>query len=371
MTRGPLARMIVVMRLLKLTVLLALAASLIPQAAVATPRPADACAALKGRDLAPGKGQRAVRRGTALRYCAPGGKVRRLGGSPSVRRADGRLLLLHRRGRVEVLDIGTGRRATLGPVAAIVHAEVVASAGVAAVRRGPTGDAVIVAAPGRAELLVEQGAAPVEAFDARPVLTWTRAGLSQSAQLPLRAVRCGDLRGTDQLAGPERLVTRGRGSAAVDVGCAGAPDAPTFVLGRAVAGQVPYLAHAGTWLLLDESSGDGRYYSSVAWSTLDLATGRTVHVASHSGGGLADETGDRLLEHVLLPDGRLVTLVESDFTDGVARASAVDVRGPGRPATTLDDTEGGAPKATGLRVEGDVVRWTVGGEERSAPLPRL
>lgn len=348
------------MRSLVLTLAAVLVLGAAPDGVAA--RPTDRCAALAGRDLAPGPGQRAVRRGAELRYCTHGGSVRRLGGAPSVRGADGELLLLHRRGRAEVLDVHTGRRASLGPARAIVHAAVADVAGVIAVRRTGTGDAVVVAAPGRAELVVEDGPGAVEAFGVTSRVTWTRAGVARRAELPLRRVRCTDLRGPDFLAGPERLVTAGNVAYPQHVGCAGAPDAPTFVVGDTPLGSQPHVEQAGTWLLRRRSWDDWRYGASDAWSTLDLATGRTAPVAYRSGAGRADERGERLLEHVLLGDGRLATITAG------ARTSAVVVHAP-LGAVVLDRTADGAPEAGRLRVDGDVVRWTVAGEERSAPLP--
>src|SRR5918995_1874552 len=134
------------MRLLQLTLIAALGVALIPN--TATARSTDPCAALKGRDLAPGAGPRAVRRGATLHFCGRGHDVRRLGGAPTVEDTDGNLLLLHRRGKVEVLDVTTGRRAALGKVGQILQPEVVASAGAAAVRGRGGGSTGVLGAPG-------------------------------------------------------------------------------------------------------------------------------------------------------------------------------------------------------------------------------
>ena len=352
------------MRLPKLLLIAALGAILLPSGAQA--RTANPCAALTGRDLAPGAGQRAVLRGSTLQFCARGGAVRRLGGAPAVRAADERLLLLHRRGTAEVLDVGTGRRATLGPVDEIVAAHVVNRAGVAAVRRTATGDTVLVVAPGRADVVVQRGTGLVEGPKADAKLAWTRAGRTRVALLPHRALRCADLRGEDELIGPGRVVNRSRQRF---VGCTGAPDAPTFVVGTQFEGEmdsssVSFTAGRGSWLLRD-TRASGKVSLDVSWDIVDLATGRVQAVAHHRSGFCCVPSGHEVRAHVLLADGRLASI--QDAHEG-ERGSVVVVDLPGQERVELGRTELGAPKAMDLQVDGDLVRWTVGGEPRSALL---
>ena len=186
-----------------------------------------------------------MRSGPTLLFCVIGGKVRSLPGAPVVRGSDGALLLLHRGGAVEVLDLLTGLVGTVGPIAEIAAAKVVSAAGVVAVRRTAAGDALIVAAPGRTEVVIEQGSAPVEDLQVEPGVSWTRAGVTQRAALPVREFRCGDLRGSDLLAGPGRISRFTVGRFQHHLGCTGAPDAPTFALG-----DRRHVSAAGSWLLL-------------------------------------------------------------------------------------------------------------------------
>lgn len=373
MTCGAGARMIGGMRLLKLIVLAALGASLISVPATAKPARVDRCAALKGHDLAPGKGQRAVRRGAELRFCSRGGAVRRLGGSPSVRGADGHLLLVHRRGRVQVLDVSTGRLGHVGAVGAVVQAKVVASAGAVAVRRDAQGDALVVVAPGRRDVVVDRGPEPVEALEVLATtasILWRRAGGSYSAVLPHRAVTCGRLRGADELEGPGRIV----GFEEVYFGCIGGGDAPAFIVGSTEAygldlATAQFTAGHGSWVLR-ESSESNQYHFGIDWTAIDLATGRMTDIASRSGGFCCPDGGEALREQMVLADGRVVAILDAVSGTG-DRGSRVVVLTPAGDHTALDSTEPGAPKALGLRVEGDVVRWTVGDQVRSAPLPEL
>ena len=78
----------------------------------------------------------------------------------------------------------------------------------------------------------------------------------------------------------------------------------------------------------------------------------------------SEKSGRSLRQHVLLADGRLVAIID-DWRNGDVLASTVLVSGPRGGEDMLGSDCG---EVANLRVEGDVVRWTVGGEERSAPL---
>lgn len=369
MTRSAGARMIGGMRLLKLTLIAALSALVLPHPAAA--RPAGRCAALEGRDLAPGDQQRAVRRGGELRFCARGGPVRRLSGSPEVRGAHGPLLLLHRRGQAEVLDVRTGRLGRVGAVGAVVQAKVVDSAGVVAVRRGSEGDTLVVVAPGRRDVVVERGPEPVEGLEvsrAAGSVRWRRATDFSSAVLPRRALTCGRLGGDDVLVGRGRIV----GFQEVYFGCIGGADAPTFIVGSEEAygldlATAQFSAGHGSWVLR-ELSESNQYSFSTEWTAIDLATGRMTDVGYRSGGFCCEDAGDVPREPIVLADGRVVAILDTGFGPEGQR-STVAVMTPAGDREDLDRTEPGAPRATHLRVQGNVVRWRVGEAERSAPLP--
>lgn len=372
----------------------------VPSAAAAA---SPACAELEGRDLVPAATIRVVDRTSRPsggvvhhRYLActrPRGRVRALEASPG----SGRLELLDARGaflavrdrssrRVSVVNVlrGTRRRLAAGadPVGPVVLGRAGEAAGV--VRRGGSASLVGFDFDGRAYPL-DRGAIPRRSLrrGKGERVVWTRGGTMRSADLSAPQVACDRLGGTTTLQTDTLRVVRftfddeflageidGR---TTRVRACLRPAGPVRVLGSSavasdgVQGGLGFevLAGAGSLVLERERSSDSQGdVTPDAISVHDLATDeQTTLWGNADADGPNAALGTPLAPVVLSASGQAGAVFEGD----TGAETVVGFTAGGR-AVTLDAGPAAEIDQQALGLAGSVLRWTRGGQQRTADL---